>query len=279
MNFAVFIISHERADRVETYDTLKRGGYTGQIFVVIDNEDSMLRTYLDRFGDDVLIFDKQHYKDIVDTITNDKRLSSAVYARNAVEDFAKLFELDAFGMFDDDVTNLRYRYLDKNSAKSQRLTQNLDIVFNSFIEYLIEGNIATLSFANVMIYAGGVSSEEDKVRLCSHRYTTCIHIRNTKLPVVWMSLTNEDSISGGVTAQKGYIWWTLPPIVYDTSQIGVLPGGMKSIYDKFPPFSRAFLSTVALPSVNRVGCTKDRFNIHRNLKSAYPMIISSRYKK
>lgn len=279
MNFAIFIISHERANRVETYDTLKQGGYTGQIFVVIDDEDSMLRTYLDRFGDDVLIFDKQVYTKEVDTITNDKRLSSAVYARNAVEDFAKLFELDAFVTMDDDVTNLRYRYLEDDTAKSQRLTKNLDIVFNEYTDYLIKGNIATLSFANVMIYAGGVKSEDDKIRLGSHRYTTCIHIRNTKLPVNWISLTNEDSISGGVTAQRGYIWWTLPPIVYDTSQLGVLPGGMKSIYDKFPPFSRAFLSTVALPAVNRVGCTKDRFNIHRNLKSAYPMIISSRYKK
>lgn len=277
MKYEAFIISHGRSDRVETYDTLRNAGYTGKINVVIDNRDKQLQQYQDRFRDNLIVFDKQYYIDKTDTITNDKKDSSPVYARNAVEDLAKY--LDAFIMIDDDVTNLRYRYLENDVVKSQKITKNMDNVFDDYIEYLINGNISTLSFATAMVYAGGIHSESDKRRLASHRYTCQIHIRNTKFRVNWISLANNDSITGGITAKIGYLWWLLPFVAYDSPKMNTLPGGMKSVYDEESSFRRSFMATVALPSVNNVGVVKDRFNIHRNLKSAYPMIISSEYKK
>ena len=38
-DFAVFILTHGRADGVVTVQTLKRQGYTGPLYLVIDNED------------------------------------------------------------------------------------------------------------------------------------------------------------------------------------------------------------------------------------------------
>ena len=38
-NFAVFILTHGRPDNVITYNTIKSSGYTGRIFIIIDNED------------------------------------------------------------------------------------------------------------------------------------------------------------------------------------------------------------------------------------------------
>lgn len=40
-NFAVFILSHGRAGNVKTYQTLINQGYTGNIYIVIDDEDDM----------------------------------------------------------------------------------------------------------------------------------------------------------------------------------------------------------------------------------------------
>ena len=37
--FAVFILSHGRANDIKTVDTLKKGNYTGKWYVVIDNGD------------------------------------------------------------------------------------------------------------------------------------------------------------------------------------------------------------------------------------------------
>ena len=40
-DFAVFILTHGRPDNVITYNTLKKAGYTGDIYIVIDNEDKL----------------------------------------------------------------------------------------------------------------------------------------------------------------------------------------------------------------------------------------------
>lgn len=281
--FAVFILSHKRADRVETFSTLRNSGYTGRIFIVLDDEDPQRLDYEIRFKDEektkVIVFHKRLYMRLTDTVTNDKQASSPVYARNFIEHYAERIGCLAYIVMDDDVTNLRYRYVENNVAKSQTLRSNLDKVFVAYIDYLIDAKIATLSFATVMMYAGGVHSEEDKVRLASHRYTCQIHIRNLFYPVEWVSLVNNDSISANNTAKIGYLWWSLPFIVYDSPKMNTLPGGMKEVYDGVSEFKRAFMSTVVSPSVCRVGCSKNRLAIKRNLKAAYPVIISGRWKK
>ena len=41
-DFAVFILSHKRADRVLTVESLKKCGYTGKYYIICDNEDPQL---------------------------------------------------------------------------------------------------------------------------------------------------------------------------------------------------------------------------------------------
>lgn len=279
MNYAVFILSHKRSDRVETYSTLRNSGYTGKIYIVIDDEDMQQEQYKERFNNDVLVFNKEMWINSTDTVTNDKKKSSPVYARNFIEHIAGELKYDAYIVMDDDIINLRFRYIENYVAKSQALKSNLDEVLDAYMNYLVSANIATLSFATVMVYAGGVHDDKDMVRLASHRYTCQIHMRNLAFPVDWISLANNDSISANNTAKIGYLWWALPFIVYDSPKMNTLPGGMKSVYDSVSEFKRAFMSTVVSPSVCRVGCSKDRLAIKRDLKAAYPVIISGRYKK
>lgn len=278
MKFAVFILSHKRADRVETYSTLRNSGYTGEIYIVIDDEDPQQSLYQERF-ENILVFNKSKWIESTDTVTNDKKKSSPVYARNYIEHTAKEMGYDAYIVMDDDIINLRFRYVENYVAKSQALKSSLDEVLEAYINYLLTANIATLSFATVMVYAGGVHSEADMVRLANHRYTCQIHMRNLAFPVDWISLANNDSISANNTAKLGYLWWALPFIVYDSPKMNTLPGGMKEVYDGVSEFRRAFMSTVVSPSVCRVGCSKDRLAIKRDLKAAYPVIIGGRWKK
>lgn len=50
-NFAVFILSHGRAGNVKTYQTLINQGYTGKIYIIIDDEDDMRNSYIDKYGE------------------------------------------------------------------------------------------------------------------------------------------------------------------------------------------------------------------------------------
>lgn len=49
-DFAVLILSHGRADRVYTIPTLRKGGYTGKIYIVVDNEDEQQDEYMGRIA-------------------------------------------------------------------------------------------------------------------------------------------------------------------------------------------------------------------------------------
>ena len=57
-DFAIFILSHGRADIVRTVDTLRRANYSGKWYLVLDNEDDQIPEYIKQFGENhILIFD------------------------------------------------------------------------------------------------------------------------------------------------------------------------------------------------------------------------------
>lgn len=274
-DFCVFIISHGRADRVETYDTLRRGGYTGKICVVIDNEDAQYERYKERF-DDVLCFTKQALIDVTDTVGL-RRRASATYARNYVEIYARVNKIVSYAIMDDDIVALRYKWLEGDTVRSLQVTGGLDEVFRAYSEFIVNNNIATTSFGTVMFYVGGAGNLGK--RITDLRETYQIHIRNTKFDVDWISIINEDIITEILTAQQGYIWWSLPFIVYDAVAMNDKSGGVKDAYDTITPFERAFLATIVHPDCCKPGYSHGKMRIIQNRKASYPMIISSRYKK
>ena len=50
-DFCAFILTHGRPDKVLTYRTLRRAGYTGKIFIVVDDEDKTRNQYMAEFGE------------------------------------------------------------------------------------------------------------------------------------------------------------------------------------------------------------------------------------
>lgn len=58
-DFAAFILTHGRAEKVITYKTLREQGYTGRIVIVIDDEDKQGNLYKEKFGDAVQVFSKR----------------------------------------------------------------------------------------------------------------------------------------------------------------------------------------------------------------------------
>ena len=66
-DFAVFILTHGRPDNIKTTSTLKKCGYTGRIYYILDNEDKTIDQYVKNFGEEnVKVFDKQAIADKVD---------------------------------------------------------------------------------------------------------------------------------------------------------------------------------------------------------------------
>ena len=81
-DFAAFILTHGRPENVKTYRTLRSGGYTGRIVLIVDDQDESLREYQDRFGEDVFTFSKSEIAKEFDEFDNFTKRNTVVYARN-----------------------------------------------------------------------------------------------------------------------------------------------------------------------------------------------------
>lgn len=275
MRCAVFVISYNRAGRVETYSALRDAGFLGEIFVVVDIDDPQYVEYKLRFPNELIAYSKKNEMLQADTVEYKKRPASAIYARNAVEKIANQMRLDAFIILDDDITSFRYRWMQEGVCKSLKITQHIDRIMLAYIDYMLSCDIAALSFENCMFYVGGISDD----KIANERWTYQIHIRNAHIPIEWKSIINEDIITEIMTATRGYIWWSLPYVVYDAVAMNEKSGGNKDNYDTFSEFKRAMFATVVNPSSCKPGYSHGKLRIIQNKKASYPMIVSSRYKK
>ena len=135
-SFAVFILTHGIADNVVTMKTLKKGGYTGRWYMIIDNEDEQKDDYIANFGaDHVIIFDKQAAYGRADTmdIFNDHR--AIIYARNESWRIAKELGLTYFLMLDDDYKSIDYRYADGDALR-YKAVKDFDRIFEDMLDFL-----------------------------------------------------------------------------------------------------------------------------------------------
>ena len=133
-DFAVFILTHGRPDNVMTYNTLKKSGYTGDIYIVIDNEDKSADTYYENFGDKVIMFDKKAIAKTFDEADNFEDRRAIVYARNACFNIAKDLGITYFIQMDDDYRSFHFRLYKSNKDKPKRIT-NIDSVLDVMLDF------------------------------------------------------------------------------------------------------------------------------------------------
>ncbi len=150
-NFAAFILSHGRPDKVFTYRSLKKAGYTGKIFVVIDNEDKRAQDYKNRFGAEVIVFDKEKMAREVDEADNFGDRRAILYARNACFEIAKGLGIENFIQLDDDYTDFRHKRDDKDRYVGIRLIKDLDGVLAAMLKFFL----ATPALSIAMAQGGG----------------------------------------------------------------------------------------------------------------------------
>ena len=229
----IYIISHGRPHNQKTYKLLRSRGYTGDIKIVVDDEDKTVIDYYKAVEQDkrteVCVFNKQAAISITDTGMLEPMRNFAVFARNAVEQDAKLHDYDYFWMFDDDLTSIRMRYIQGNSLKSLAINSNLDTIFSIIEDYVKQADIDTLSFGTANNYIGGKDTafaENSKHRMCYN-----VFLRKTTSPVEWSLNMCEDRIASLKYNTLGQKWLQLLCVQIDTAPIGgKVEGGNSEVY-------------------------------------------------
>ena len=280
-NFAIFILTHGRPDKVLTLATLDRCGYTGKWYLVIDNEDKTADRYYELYGKEhVIMFDKlkkaQEF-DTCDILSRDRR--AIVYARNAAFDIAKDLGLTYFLELDDDYTEFRMRY-DLNGVFSSLYVTQLDLVIEETLDFLDTSGALTVAWAQTGDFIGGMGSRVYKERLTRKAMNSFFCRVDRKFDFI--GRINEDVNTYTWRGTRGELMFTIADMSLNQQDSQQNSGGMTELYLNAGTYVKSFYSVIVAPScvkIAEMGCGHRRIHHLVDWETCAPKIISSRFKK
>lgn len=279
-DFAVLILSHGRADRVYTVQTLRKGGYTGRIFVVVDNEDDQIEDYKRLYGgQNVIVFDKPEAMKSCDTMDNYGKHNIVLYARNSCFRIAKELGLNYFLELDDDYTSFDFRFPNKGKLSAAKCKQ-LDRMFEDMIEFLVASDSLVVALSQGGDYMGGVNGKYYH-KMLSRKAMNAFFCRVDR-PFYFFGTINEDTnmyITLGSRGEKIFSV-TQASIIQKETQSNA--GGLTDIYLDVGTFVKSFYSVMTMPSCVKVammGQTHRRMHHKINWKCCVPLILNESYRK
>lgn len=274
-DFAVIIPTHGRHDRVFTIDSLRKSGYTGNFYLLCDDEDKQLDKYKAKYGDKVMVFSKDDYKGKFDKMDNFGNKACVVYARNAMWDIAKKIGLKYFAVADDDYTAFEYRITSEGGYYSKRI-KNINDVFNSYTDFLITSKVDTVCFAQGGDFIGGKDNNKVANGFKVSRKMMNLYFFDVDKPIEFKGTINEDLTSSVTEGRTGRVILTslMNSIVQRETQAQA--GGLTEIYLELGTYVKSFYSVIAAPSCVKVALMgNNQARIHHQVtwKNAVPKII------
>ncbi len=271
-NFAVFILTHGRPDSIFTNKTLKKCGYTGKLYYIVDNEDKALNGYIKNFGEEnVKVFDKKQIADEVDEGNNFDNRNVIIHARNACFKIAKELDIKYFVQLDDDYYYFGYRF-----DSGARIIKNLDKVFEIMLKFYKSSNITSIAFSQGGDHIGGFSGIKLK-RKCMNSFFCC-----TDREFQFVGSINEDVNTYTTLGSRGNLFFTFTNLQLDQKDTQSQKGGMSDAYLLSGTYVKSFTSVLMQPSsvkVSMMNASNPR--LHHSIKwiNTTPMIIDDKYKK
>ena len=281
-NFAVLILTHGRPDHVVTYRTLRKQGYTGDIYIVIDNEDDTADRYRDKFGDQVIVFDKEHIASTHDEAGRFQDRRSVFYARNASFQIARDLGLKYFLQLDDDYRSFRYMFTGGMQAWStQKRIKNLDRTFDIILEFYAGVPAATVAMAQSGDLIGGIRGS-NLDRLWLKRKAMNTFFCSTARPFQFVGRINEDVNTYVLLGNRGELFFTFFSIAMFQERTQQSGGGMTELYLNTGTYVKSFYTVMYAPScvkVGEMGVSHRRIHHVIDWPTAVPCILREEYRK
>lgn len=278
-DFAVFILSHGRANNLITLKTLDKIGYTGKTYIIIDNEDEQEEEYKKLNVEDVIIFDKNEMIEKTDTADNFKDHRLVVYARNKCHEIAKKLGIKYFLVLDDDYSSLDFRFIKDNKFKAKKI-QNADKLFLKTIEFLEKSGALTIAYAQAGDFIGGKDNGNYKKEVLRKAMNTFFCM--TDRPFKFSGSTNEDVNAYITYGMKGKLMFTITKVSVVQKMTQQNPGGLTDIYLDNGTYVKSFYSVIHEPSCVKValmGSNNKRIHHKINWDKCCPKILNEKWKK
>lgn len=279
--YAVFILTYGRAEKVYTYNTLIKQGYKGDIFFVCSDDDKQLGKYQELYGKNVFVFSKDDYKGTFDIGDNFDDNRVVVFARNAVFDIAKKNGIEYFIVLDDDYTQFRYT-ADENGTylTKSRMIKNLQRSFDLLVEYYKGTTAKTLCIAQGGDFIGGENSRVFKKKLT--RKAMNLFVCSTSRPFKFIGRINEDVNTYVRQGEQGDIFLTIADLRLEQLDTQSNSGGLTEFYLDGGTYVKSFYTLLFSPSCTRISLMGNKNKrLHHQIKwnNAVPKLLDPEYKK
>jgi len=279
-DFCILIPSFNRAGNIPTIKTLEKHGYTGDWYIVIDNEEDK-EPYFNEYGEEnVYYFDKDDVVDRVDRIDNFDDRNANMYFRNISFDIAKELGYKYFAMFDDDYTNFNWRF-DSNYNYDFSFIEDLDLYIEEAIKYLEESGLHTICMAQGGDYIGGEESQmAQKVR--TKRKAMNTFICKVDRPIEFKGTINEDVNAYVREQQLGKTMLTVSFASVLQEETQQKEGGLTDIYLDRGTYIKSFYTVILSPSSVSLSLMGNKYmRIHHKVdwNASVPKILPEEYKK
>lgn len=277
--FAVFILTHGRPHNVKTYRTLRRQGYTGPIYIIIDNEDATADEYRKRYGEAVIMFDKASIAQTFDEGDNFQDRRSVIYARNASFEIARALGLDYFLQLDDDYTQFVHKFT-PGLFYRECAAMSLDRLFHTALDFYKSIPALTLAMAQSGDIIGGSQSSSARVWLKRKAMNTffCSPAR----PFQFFGRMNDDVNTYVATGNRGGLFLSFYNTVVKQTTTQQSPGGLTDLYLNYGTYVKSFYSVMYAPSCVKVapmGAVNPRLHHRINWNAAVPCIVGEQHRK
>ena len=276
-SFAVFIVTYGRPKEQITLETLRKQGYTGDIYAIVDNtDDTVEQLKKEHYNDfkDIIVFDKEEYYKNTDTMDNFHNLKTVVYARNFCLDIAKKLNLEYFMMTDDDMKTVSFRVVKDNKLIGKKV-KSLDKVFEAMLKLLNNKQIYCLGFGNAGSYIGGLNGKyKKKMDIGSYNV---YFLKNGDMR--FRGTSDEDATFYVDNVKIGNMCYLVLDVGYDSYERGSNKGGLSEMYKELGTYVRSFYAVIANPAVFKLYLRKNKFEIKKSFNSIAPKLLNERWKK
>ena len=279
-DYCVFILTNGRPRNVLTVKSVRDAGYTGQIFLVIDDEDETGEEYKRLFGDSVLVFSKDKVGEYTDQFDNSTDRRGILWARNACWDLARNLGYRFFIELDDDYTHWHYRRLGRNHRLSTVPNQveyhgwsmrSLDLVFSALVTLVDTTPVDTIALSQGGDHMGGERNRNRFRRKAMNSF-----VCDTQKPFLFRGRFNEDVNTYVSLGNTGKLFFTDMELQLEQLRTQENSGGMTEMYLSSGRYTKSFFTVMAAPSctkINLMGRTSKRLHHKINWNKAVPKIL------
>ena len=283
-DFCVFILTHARPDKVITYNTLRKAGYTGNIYIIIDDEDKTADKYYDNFGkENVIMFNKKEIAKTFDEFDNFEDRRTIVYARNFCFEAANKLGYKYFIQLDDDYTAFDFR-IDTQSTENCgaiKPIKNLNAVFDMLLNYYKNIPALSIAFAQGGDFIGGINNGKGSYRFNKRKCMNSFFC-STEREFKFVGAMNEDVNTYTTEGSRGNLFLTIPLISLTQLQTQTNSGGMSDMYLDSGTYIKSFYTLITAPNSTKIRAMGSKNKrLHHSVKwiNAVPVIIREKYKK